>query len=257
MRNSKELRDIVDQETYKKYNPQLSYQPQQNYKLVSNLMVTQTFACVKVYFSFQHIFQKCWYMACKNCNRSTSAIYKFAFTCNSCKQKHPPEPRCRFDVHDQNGRITASIFGDLAEKLLTFTALEAMEHYNQVKITKIEGDDQKQRYTINHYFQENEESSSLGLPNKESPQVLTLSSQAELIQLNSLETQNPVSESRLSLVDKFKQSKQMEEANFPEIENPVSKARLSLADKFEQSKQMEEANSSAATMSPLKKSKVN
>ena len=42
--------------------------------------------------------------------------------------------RCRIDVDlaDDSGTITATLFGDLAEKLLTFTAVEAMEHFNQV-----------------------------------------------------------------------------------------------------------------------------
>ena len=44
--------------------------------------------------------------------------------------------RCRFDVDlaDETGTVTASIFGDLAENLLTFTAAEAMDHFNQVSL---------------------------------------------------------------------------------------------------------------------------
>ena len=44
--------------------------------------------------------------------------------------------RCRFDVdlEDEIDAVIASIFGDLAEKLLTFTAAEAMDHFNQVSL---------------------------------------------------------------------------------------------------------------------------
>ena len=126
---------------------------------------------MKASFSFDHIFQKFWYMGCEKCFCSTSADYGVLFMCNTCKQKHKAEPRsdhhyficflsflllllitlsflflccalyktcifnrCKFDVDlsDDTGTVTATMFGDLAEKLLTFTAKEAMEHYFQV-----------------------------------------------------------------------------------------------------------------------------
>ena len=42
--------------------------------------------------------------------------------------------RCRFDVDltDHTDTLTASVFGDLAETLLTFTALEAMNYHEEV-----------------------------------------------------------------------------------------------------------------------------
>nr|XP_027074248.1 uncharacterized protein LOC113698577 isoform X2 [Coffea arabica] len=60
--------------------------------------------------------------------------------CNTCKQKHKSEPRCKFDVDlsDDTGTVTATMFGDLAEKLLTFTAKEAMEHYFQNMVLPLE-----------------------------------------------------------------------------------------------------------------------
>ena len=48
---------------------------------------------VKVSFSFEHIFQKFWYMGCKKCFRSTTAPHGVVFTCNSCRERHPAEPR--------------------------------------------------------------------------------------------------------------------------------------------------------------------
>ncbi|KAK6919335.1 hypothetical protein RJ641_015239, partial [Dillenia turbinata] len=41
--------------------------------------------------------------------------------------------QCRFDldISDSTGILPASIFGDLAEQLLTFNAVEAMEHFNK------------------------------------------------------------------------------------------------------------------------------
>ena len=42
--------------------------------------------------------------------------------------------RCRFDFDlvDNSGAIPASIFGELAEKLLTFSSLKAMQHFNEI-----------------------------------------------------------------------------------------------------------------------------
>ena len=47
--------------------------------------------------------------------------------------------RCRFDVDltDETGTVTASIFGELAEKLLTFSAAQAMDHFNQVPLLSL------------------------------------------------------------------------------------------------------------------------
>ncbi|XP_027096980.1 uncharacterized protein [Coffea arabica] len=48
--------------------------------------------------------------------------------------------RCKFDVDlsDDTGTVTATMFGDLAEKLLTFTTKEAMEHYFQNMVLPLE-----------------------------------------------------------------------------------------------------------------------
>ncbi|KAK6933609.1 DNA helicase Pif1-like [Dillenia turbinata] len=56
--------------------------------------------------------------------------------------------RCRFniDLEDDTSKITASVFGELAEKLLTFTGVQAMEHFNQSKATDV-----KQHFTVIYY----------------------------------------------------------------------------------------------------------
>nr|XP_027087581.1 uncharacterized protein LOC113709028 [Coffea arabica] len=65
------------------------------------------FAWVRASMSFENIFQRYGYMACKNASK---------------------QQMCRFDVifSDKSGRVTATFFGDLAEKLLTYSTLDAM-----------------------------------------------------------------------------------------------------------------------------------
>ncbi|XP_071925869.1 replication protein A 70 kDa DNA-binding subunit B isoform X3 [Coffea arabica] len=133
MRNAKLIAEIIDAKSYIKYNPALCFKPDQKTTLICNVIPSQKTAWVKAKLSFDHIFQKYWYMSCAKCCRATAADYGIEFTCNSCKEKGPAMPRCRFDVDlsDDSGVIPASIFGDLAENILTFTALEAMDHFNQ------------------------------------------------------------------------------------------------------------------------------
>ncbi|XP_027185593.1 uncharacterized protein LOC113783610 isoform X1 [Coffea eugenioides] len=81
---------------------------------------------------------------------------------------------CRFDVilYDKNGRVTATLFGDLAEKLVTYFALDAMQYFHknielplmhvhealwtkefaiQIQPAASHYGDLQQRYTILHY----------------------------------------------------------------------------------------------------------
>ncbi|XP_027171557.1 replication protein A 70 kDa DNA-binding subunit B-like [Coffea eugenioides] len=133
IRNTKLLAAIIDEKSYIKYNPQISAKPDQKTILISNVRPSQKNIWVKARFSFQHIFQKYWYMSCKKCCRGTAATDGVIFMCNTCKEKHPAQPRCRFDMDlcDDTGTITASVFGEQAEKLLKFTALEIMDHFKQ------------------------------------------------------------------------------------------------------------------------------
>nr|XP_027102684.1 uncharacterized protein LOC113723902 isoform X2 [Coffea arabica] len=133
-KNAQLLNDLVTDAAYMKYNPDFALKPDHKITKIILLKPTQKSSWVRVFFSFEHIFQKFWYMGCKKCFRSTAAPHRVVFTCNSCKEKHPAEPRCRFDVDltDSTGTITASIFSELAENLLTFIGLEAMDHFTQV-----------------------------------------------------------------------------------------------------------------------------
>ncbi|XP_071916183.1 replication protein A 70 kDa DNA-binding subunit B-like [Coffea arabica] len=134
MRNTKSIAGIIDAKSYIKYNPVLSLKRDQKTTLICNVTPSQKTAWVKAKLSFEHIFQKYWYMSCAKCYRATAADYGIEFTCNSCKEKSPAMPRsCRFDVDlsDDSRVIPTSIFGDLAENILTFTGLEAMDHFNQ------------------------------------------------------------------------------------------------------------------------------
>ncbi|KAL3534240.1 hypothetical protein ACH5RR_002701 [Cinchona calisaya] len=117
--NEKCFADLIKKKDYRKKSPQMFYQKDK--KITS--------------FSFQHIFQRYWYMACKKCFRSTSTTYKFVYTYNHYNGKQEAEPRCRFDIDlkDDDRTITASIFADLVENLFGYSAVEAMEHFNQNK----------------------------------------------------------------------------------------------------------------------------
>ncbi|XP_071913971.1 replication protein A 70 kDa DNA-binding subunit B-like isoform X3 [Coffea arabica] len=134
MRNAESIAEIVDAKSYIKYNPALSLKRDQKTTLICNVTPSHKTAWVKANLSFEHIFQKYWYMSCAKCYRATAADYGIEFTCNSCKEKGPAMPRCRFDIElsDDSGAIPASIFGDLAENILTFTGLEAMDNFNQL-----------------------------------------------------------------------------------------------------------------------------
>ncbi|XP_071933262.1 replication protein A 70 kDa DNA-binding subunit B-like [Coffea arabica] len=174
IRNTKLLAAIIDEKSYIKYNPQISAKPDQKTILISNVRPSQKNIWVKARFSFQHIFQKYWYMSCKKCCRGTAAADGVIFMCNTCKEKHPAQPRCRFDMDlcDDTGAITASVFGEQAEKLLKFTALEIMDHFKQnielpleavhkeleskwflihIKPVQAQMSDAKQRYTVIYY----------------------------------------------------------------------------------------------------------
>ncbi|XP_027174570.1 uncharacterized protein LOC113774208 [Coffea eugenioides] len=139
-RNAKYLAYIVEKRTYNRYNPDISCQADQKITDISNISSKHKNVWVKASISFEHIFQKFWYMGCEKCFRSTSADYGVLFMCNTCKQKHKAEPRCKFDVDlsDDTGTVTATLFGDLAEKLLSFTAKEAMDHYFQNMVLSLE-----------------------------------------------------------------------------------------------------------------------
>ncbi|XP_071940335.1 replication protein A 70 kDa DNA-binding subunit B-like isoform X2 [Coffea arabica] len=225
MRNTKLIASLIETKSYIKYNPQLFLKADQKTTLNCNVSLSQKTTLVKAKISFEHIFQKYWYMSCAKCNRATAADYGIEFTCNSCKQKSPAVPRCRFDVDlsDDNGVIPASVFGDLAEKLLTFTALEAMDHFNQnhelplefahnslktktfllhIKPIQTQLADARQRYTILHYSELEQGFDSA--QSLEQPNALPISSEHKIdaAQLLAPESSSG-SKARLRLSDKF------------------------------------------------------
>nr|XP_027062744.1 replication protein A 70 kDa DNA-binding subunit B-like [Coffea arabica] len=183
LRNSKMIADVLDKRDYMRYNPAISLTVDQKATLICNVNPSQKTTWVRARFYFEHIFQKYWYMSCKNCYRATAADYEVEFTCNSCKEKQPAVPRCRFDVDlvDDSRAIPASIFGELAKKLLTFTSIEAMQHFNEnvelplglvhqqlksktflihIKPVQAQLADARQRYTVIYYYEADHATSS-------------------------------------------------------------------------------------------------
>lgn len=207
LRNTKLIADIVDTKDYIKYNPKISLRAGQKTTLICNVDPSQKTTWVKAQFHFEHIFQKYWYMSCKNCYRATAADYQVEFTCNSCKEKHVAMPRCRFDVDlvDETGVIPASIFGELAEKLLTFNSVEAMQHFNEnvelpleavheqlklktflihIKPVQTQLADTRQRYTVIYYSEINHDTDSTqqtNEPKNDSPLLGNIAGGTQLI----------------------------------------------------------------------------
>ncbi|XP_071937565.1 replication protein A 70 kDa DNA-binding subunit D-like [Coffea arabica] len=169
LRNTKLLKEAAEKKDYIKYNPQLSLKSDQKTTWIS-------------------------------------AAYQVEFTCNSCKEKHPAVPRCRFDVDliDSTGVIPASIFGELAENLLTFSALEAMQHFNEnvalplefvhkelssktfllhIKPVQTQLADARQRYTIIYYSEVNDDADSAQLTSETKDAPPFPSKESDTIQL--------------------------------------------------------------------------
>ncbi|XP_027169736.1 uncharacterized protein LOC113769480 isoform X2 [Coffea eugenioides] len=212
-----------------KYNPDMALKPDQKITKIILLKPTQKSSWVNVSFSFEHIFQKFWYMGCKKCFHSIAAPRGVVFTCNSCKERHPAEPRCRFDIDltDTTGTVTASIFGELADNLLTFTGLEAMDHFTQnielslekshaelkqklflahIRPVQSQLADAKQRYTIIYYCETTDQLESQLLDIQEMPDhVLTYN---EATNSASIASVNDASSSRVKscLAKRFEES---------------------------------------------------
>ncbi|XP_027060683.2 replication protein A 70 kDa DNA-binding subunit D-like [Coffea arabica] len=238
MRNSKELTLILEQKTYTRYNPEISLKPDQKTTLICNVNPSHKSTWVKAQFTFQHIFQKYWYMSCKKCYRGTAAAHGVIFSCNTCKEKHPAEPRCRFDMdlRDHTGVITASIFGEQAEQLLTFNALEIMEHFKQnielpletvhkelelkwflvhIKPVQTQVADTKQRYTIIYYSEVVDAATQVSSVNESIVPFVSVHDQDDSSHITTsgtvtVEENNPTSKVRLSLNQKFDQAEEPE-----------------------------------------------
>lgn len=240
LRNTNLIADIVQKKDYIKYNPELSLRTGQKTTSICNVNPSQKTIWVKARFCFEHIFQKYWYMSCKNCCRATAADYQVVFTCNSCKEKHSAVPRCRFDVElaDDTGLIPASIFGELAEKLLTFSAVEAMQHFNEnielpldlvhkelksktflvhIKPVQAQLADTRQRYTIIYYSEINDASTSIQSTNEEKDDSSFPSNESHTAQLMTTGESNTPSKARVRLSDRFDETESIE---LEQHENP-------------------------------------
>ena len=63
------------------------------FKIWMCLLKISQLSWVKAKLSFQHIFQKYYYMACTKCHRMTSANFATTYTCNHCDEKQKASPR--------------------------------------------------------------------------------------------------------------------------------------------------------------------
>ncbi|XP_027157287.1 replication protein A 70 kDa DNA-binding subunit B-like [Coffea eugenioides] len=220
-RNAKCLADIIEKRTYNRYNPDISFQADQKTTDIANIDSKQKNIWVNASFSFEHIFQKFWYIGCEKCFRSTSADYGVL---------------CKFDVDlsDDTGTVTATLFGDLAEKLLTFTAKEAMDHYYQnmplpleilheeLKATKSLAHirpvhtllaDAKQRFTMVYYKEASHEQVSI---TKSNEQAFTCPSSGE----------TSSSKAKACLLKKFDESDETSQLSSAPLQtSPRKKAR--------------------------------
>ncbi|CAI9109311.1 OLC1v1009114C1 [Oldenlandia corymbosa var. corymbosa] len=89
---------------------------------------------------FRDIPQSFYYMACKECGTGTTAIYQQDFKCNKCSVKQSAtNPKCRLSakIHDETGSIQATIFGNIAEKILGFTATKIVETPAKINLREI------------------------------------------------------------------------------------------------------------------------
>ncbi|CDP19901.1 unnamed protein product [Coffea canephora] len=157
-----------------------------------------------------------------------------------------PALRCRFDVDltDHTDTLTASVFGDLAETLLTFTALEAMNYHEenaelplekvhqelqskmfiiQLKAAATRDGGGHQRYTIVYCF---EDVSSEESANKSAnPDVQTCFEEVGNTVPASVAPENQVSSSkvRIRLDTKFAQSEDAHDNTSKDEEASISK----------------------------------
>ncbi|XP_027127757.1 replication protein A 70 kDa DNA-binding subunit D-like [Coffea arabica] len=248
LRNSKMIADVLDKRDYMKYNLAISLRVDQKATLICNVNPSQKITWVRARFYFEHIFQKYWYMSCKNCYRATAADYKVEFTCNSCKEKQLAVPRCCFDVDlvDDSGAIPASIFGELAEKLLTFTSIEATQHFNEnvelpldlvheqlksktflihIKPVQAQLADARQRYTVIYYYEVDHATSSAQVVSETKNDLPLLNDQSPTLELADTEQNLAPSKTRMRLSEKFDELDKLNAGNSPD--EPTSSTKKS------------------------------
>ncbi|XP_027177660.1 uncharacterized protein LOC113776798 [Coffea eugenioides] len=208
LRNSKMIADVLDKRDYMKYNPAISLRVDQKATLICNVNPSQ---------------KTTW-------------------------EKQPAVPRCCFDVDlvDDSGAIPASIFGELAEKLLTFTSIEAMQHFNEnvelpldlvheqlksktflihIKPVQAQLADARQRYTVIYYYEADHATSSVQVVSETKNDLPLLNDQSPTLELADTE-QNPApSKTRMRLSEKFDELDKLNAGNSPD--EPTSSAKKS------------------------------
>ncbi|XP_027182204.1 uncharacterized protein LOC113780620 [Coffea eugenioides] len=157
---------------------------------------------------------------------------------------------CRFDVDlsDDSGVIPASIFGDLAENILTFTALEAIDHFNQnlklplefvhaqiktktflvhIKPVQTQLADARQRYTILYCSELEPEFGRAQLTGEPESVSLSTHQQTENEQLLMTGDGGSGSKVRLRLCQKFDEAETVDSNDFESsYANSKKKAKL-------------------------------
>ncbi|XP_027171826.1 replication protein A 70 kDa DNA-binding subunit-like [Coffea eugenioides] len=117
---------------------------------------------------------------------------------------HHKRYRFNVDLADSTGVIPASVFGELAENLLTFSALEAMQHFNEnvelplefvhkelksktfllhIKPVQTQLADSRQRYTVIYYSEIDDDADSVQLTDEPRDDSPFPSKESETVQL--------------------------------------------------------------------------
>ncbi|KAH9619841.1 hypothetical protein KSS87_020832 [Heliosperma pusillum] len=84
---------------------------------------------IKASASIHKVSQKLWYMCCSTCWRQIYAEHNETFYCRKCGQDRVAQPRCNFQIELADGAtsLTATIFGENAEKVFKINAKTMME----------------------------------------------------------------------------------------------------------------------------------
>ncbi|XP_027076801.1 replication protein A 70 kDa DNA-binding subunit D-like [Coffea arabica] len=177
LRNSKMIADVLDKRDYMKYNPAISLRVDQKATLICNVNPSQ--------------------------KTTWQQIMKLNLLATRARRSNQ---LCCFDVDlvDDSGAIPASIFGELAEKLLTFTSIEAMQHFNEnvelpldlvheqlksktflihIKPIQAQLADARQRYTVIYYYEADHATSSVQVVSETKNDLPLLNDQSPTLEL--------------------------------------------------------------------------
>ncbi|KAL5537486.1 hypothetical protein UlMin_042344 [Ulmus minor] len=135
---SKENKKVLDQirieKTYKASSSNMALPASKDIikiKDIKNLHEKEMTSWLKGKIMVTNINQKFWFMACNKCHKAQGANYNQVFKCFRCREARAIGlPRCCVEVQvmDESGSITATLFGENAEKVLSCTAKNLMEN---------------------------------------------------------------------------------------------------------------------------------